>query len=89
MIPLFDLLLHDSVRAHQEELLESARLSRMLMHAGPPSTDRTLRTLWRRFRRRMASGQARWAQQGSTHSSCHNRVSCQRLSSTVIHAFQH
>ena len=79
MNSLLDLLLHEIVRVHQQELLESARVSRMLMNAGPASRGRMLLAFWRRFRRRKVSSQARSALEGASHSPCHNRVSCQRL----------
>jgi len=78
MISLFDLLLYDPVHAHQQELLQSARVSRMLRQAETPSTGRVLRAWWERFKRRVASRHS-GPLESSFHARCHDRSSCHCL----------
>ena len=57
MNSLVDLFLYEIARAHQEELLESARASRVLAATESPSFAGMLRAFSRRFRRRLAPSQ--------------------------------
>jgi len=58
MNSLLDLFVYEIVRAHEQELLESARADRVLMNAGATSFGRPRGAFWRRLMRRRTPAQA-------------------------------
>jgi len=76
---LLDLFVYEIVRSHHQELLESARSSRVVTAAEPTRIGGMLRKFGRRFTLRMTPTQTARAVDGAPHGSCHDEACGQRL----------